>query len=82
VPESPQNVRYRQIRAGDRHGTSKTIQMSDGLGLDPFLAKYNTEGSVTPSTLNANDVLTSPGGGTGPRLVAWVLLMSRFPTAP
>jgi hypothetical protein len=39
--------------------------MSDGLGLDPFLAKYNTEGSVTPSTLNANDVLTSPGGGTG-----------------
>jgi hypothetical protein len=82
VAESAQNIRYRQIRELDRHGTSKKIQMSDGLGLDPFLAKYNTEGSVTPSTLNANDVLTSPGGGTGLTLSGQGSWYGQIPVGP
>src|SRR4051812_16728909 len=61
MPETPQNVRYRHIRHGDRHGTSKKLQMSDGTGLDPYMAKYNGEGSLTPSTLKEGDIATVSG---------------------
>lgn len=59
------NIRWTQLRSGDRHGTQAQGQSSDGTGVSGNCAKFNADGSVTDSGL----VCTAATGGTGLVLV-------------
>lgn len=63
------NIRWTQLRSGDRHGTATEGQASDGTGTSGNCPKYSADGSLTDSGGTCGGAVTSVNGATGAVIV-------------